>query len=228
MKIAILCLYYDVMNLYGDTGNLKVITHHLDDLNIKYNVDKLTFDDSIDFSKYDLILLGSGKENDRELILKDLEKYKNDINNVIKHGTFFLVTGNSLGIFGKKLYGKKALGIFDFEVCESTDRISKEVIIKNDFGKSIYGFMNNSDVLKNNRNYLFENEGVHVNNFYGTYVLGPILARNPDFLKYFMNELVMSKDKNYEIGELDTSLEEKAYFEFIEFKKTKKFNSKKS
>lgn len=228
MKIDILCLYYDVMNLYGDTGNLKVITHHLDDLNIKYNIDKLTFDDDIDFSKYDLILLGSGKENDRELVLKDLEKYKKEINNAIKNGTFFLVTGNSLGIFGKKLYKKKALNIFDFEVCESTDRISQEVIIKNDFGKSIYGFMNNSDILKNKKNYLFENEGVHVNNFYGTYVLGPILARNPDFLKYFMKELILSKDKSYKMRQLDTSLEEKAYSEFIEFKKTKKFNSKKS
>ena len=38
MKINILCLYYDLMNLYGDTGNIKVLKYHLEELGIKYTV----------------------------------------------------------------------------------------------------------------------------------------------------------------------------------------------
>ena len=86
--------------------------------------------------------------------------------------------------------------------------------------------MNHEDIIENNKNYLFKDEGVHVNNFYGTYVLGPILARNTDFLNHFLTELIKYKDPKFKIKKLNTKLDEKAYKEFIEFKKTKKFNSK--
>lgn len=227
MKINILCLYYDLMNLYGDTGNVKVIKHHLDKLNISYNIDYLSIDDKINFSNYDLILIGSGTEDNRMIALKHLSKYKKDIQNAIDNNKFFLVTGNSLGMFGKELYGEKALGLFDFNVSESIERISEEVILENDLCLPIYGFMNHSDIITDHDNYLFNKEGVLKNNFYGTYTLGPILSRNPEFLKYFLEKLISFKDSNF-VCKFDLSLEEKAYKEFIEFKKTKVFNSRKA
>ena len=41
-------------------------------------------------------------------------------------------------------------------------------------------------------------------------------------------KLVLSKDKKFKFKKLNLSLEEKAYNEFIEFKKTKVFNSRKA
>ena len=226
MKINILCLYYDLMNLYGDTGNVRVIKHHLDKLKIDYNIDYLSINDKLDFSKYDLILISDSTENNRVVCLQHLSKYKDELNKAIKDNKFFLVTGNALGMFGKKLYNKPALDIFNFSVIESKDRISEEVILENNITKPIYGFMNHSDeMIDNKEKSLFNNEGIKNNNFYGTYTLGPILSRNPEFLKYFLEEFIHSKDKNFKV-ELDLSLENDAYNEFIEFKKTKVFNSK--
>ena len=56
---------------------------------------------------------------------------------------------------------------------------------------------------------LFDSEGVYYKNFFGTHVLGPILVRNPLFLKYFMNKLTNKKLK------YDLKLEQLAYNTFI-------------
>lgn len=228
MKINILCLYHDIMNLYGDTGNIKVLKYHLEEQNITPNIDYLSIDDKIDFKKYDLVLIGAGTETNREICLNHLIKYKKDIKQEIENNKFFLITGNAISMFGKTLYNEKALGIFDFETKESKERISKEVILENDITKPIYGFMNHQDEITNNNNPLFKKEGIHYKNFYGTHTLGPILSRNPEFLEYFIKELITKKDNKFKIKELDTKLNKQAYDEFIEFKKTKVFNSKKS
>lgn len=228
MKINILCLYYDLMNLYGDTGNIKVLKYHLDELRIKYNIEYLSIDDKINFSKYDLILMGAGTEENRLICLNHLMKYKKDIKKAIDNNIFFLITGNATSMFGKKLYNKDALNIFDLTTTESKERISKEVILENDICAPIYGFMNHSDEITNNETTLFESEGIHYKNFYATHIVGPILSRNPEFLEYFLKELLTSKDKKYKMKELNLSLEKDAYNEFIEFKKTKVFNSRKA
>ena len=126
-------------------------------------------------------------------------------------------------MFGKTLNNKEALNIFNYETVTEKERISKEIILKNKFGKDIYGFLNHEDKTNNKENFLFENEGIKYTNFYGTYVLGPILSRNPDFLKYFLKKLT-----NNDKIKINTKLNDKAYKEFIEFKKTKVFNSHKA
>ena len=228
MKINILCLYYDLMNLYGDTGNIKVLKYHLEELGIKYNIDYKSIDDKLDFTKYDLTLIGASTEENRFICLKHLLKYQKDIISSINNNKFFLITGNAISMFGKSLYNKKALNVFDFETKKSKERISEEVILENNICSPIYGFMNHQDIIKNNKNHLFNEEGIKYKNFYGTQVLGPILSRNPEFLEYFLKELIKSKDKNFKLKKLNTDLNKKAYDEFIEFKKTKVFNSHKA
>ena len=74
MKMNILCLYSDIMNLYGDTGNVKVIKYHLDKQGIKYNIDYKSIDDTLDIKKYDLIITSQGTEEKRRMFLKHLLK----------------------------------------------------------------------------------------------------------------------------------------------------------
>ena len=226
MKINILCLYNDIMNLYGDNGNIKVIKYHLDELKIKYKIDYLTIDDEIDFSKYDLVTIGSGTEQNRLICLNHLLKYKKEIKKEIENNKFFLITGNALALFGKAINNQKALNIFDFSI-EETERTSKEIITKYDNINDIYGFINHQDRIIDNKN-IFKNNFIKHKNFYGTYILGPLLARNPEFTESFINELIKFKDPKSKKQKLTLDLEQKAYDEYIEFKKTKVFNSHKS
>ena len=226
MKINILSLYSDILNLYGDTGNIKAINYHLNKLGIDHNIDYLSINDDLDFEKYDLIVIGSGTEYNRDIALDHLLKYKDKVKKAIEDNKFFLVTGNSLSLFGKSIYDKNALDIFNYITLE-TDRVSEEVILKNKFGKDIYGLINHQDKIENNEDKLFENDGILYKNFYGTTVIGPLLARNPEFLNYFLKRLIKSKDENFKV-ELNLDLDILAYDQYIEFKKTKVFNSRHS
>ena len=111
MKINILCLYSDIMNLYGDSFNYKILEYHLKEIDILCNITKLSINDNLDFTKYDVIFIGCGTEKYRELCLNHLLKYKDSLNKAINDNKFFLVTGNAISMFGKTLYDKEALGI---------------------------------------------------------------------------------------------------------------------
>ncbi len=217
MKIIIGYLYYDMMNLYGDSGNINVLEYHLKNQGINYEIKKLTNLDNIDFNKLDMIYIGSSTEENRKLCLEHLIKYKDDIKEFINSNKFILSTGNSLYMFGKN-----GLNIFDFNVIEK-NRIVKEVTTKCNFCKNdIYGFINTSDhITYGNVNNLFTNEGIIYNNFYGTYMIGPLLVRNYEFTTNFIKKLILSKDKNFKFKKFNFNLDKKAYNEYIEFKKNK-------
>lgn len=211
MKIAY--LYYDLLNLYGENGNIKAITNVLDYNKIKYKVIYLSLNDKLDFNKYDLVYIGSGTEENQKIALEHLLKYQDNIKEYIKNGGFMLATGNSLDLFGKKIKTKtkeyEALGIFNYEVTQD-ERVIKEVYIPAKiFDANILGFINNNSHISKIKNSLFEEEGIHSKNFYGTYIIGPILVRNPEFLKYFLTKLI-GKSCKY-----DLEIEQKAYQEFI-------------
>lgn len=197
MKIAY--LYYDFLNLYGESGNIKIISNILKYNKIKHEILYLSLDDELEFDKYDLVYIGSGTEDNLLIALKHLSKYKNDIKKYIDDNKFMLVTGNSVDMFGKKIEDNKALNIFDYEVSKGIRK--KEEVYHN----KILGFINNNSY----NNKYCDTDIIRHNNFYGTYILGPILVRNPHLVKQFLNNLTNKKLK------YDLKLETKAYNEFI-------------
>ena len=197
MKIAY--LYYDFLNLYGESGNIKIISNILKYNKIKHEILYLSLDDELEFDKYDLVYIGSGTEDNLLIALKHLSKYKNDIKKYIEDNKFMLVTGNSVDMFGKKIDDNKALNIFEYEVTKGKRKM-EEV-----YNNNILGFINNNSY---NSEYS-DTDIIKYNNFYGTYILGPILVRNPHLVKQFLNDLTNKKLK------YDLKLETKAYNEFI-------------
>ncbi len=197
MKIAY--LYYDFLNLYGESGNIKIISNILKYNKIKHEILYLSLDDKLEFDKYDLVYIGSGTEDNLLIALKHLSKYKNDIKKYIEDNKFMLVTGNSVDMFGKKIEDNKALNIFEYEVTKGKRKM-EEV-----YNNNILGFINNNSY---NSEYS-DTDIIKYNNFYGTYILGPILVRNPHLVKQFLNDLTNKKLK------YDLKLETKAYNEFI-------------
>lgn len=230
--IKIAHLYYDLMNLYGENGNVLCLKKYLENQNIAVSVDYLTKDDKIDFNKYDIYYIGSGNDENFLIALKDLEKYKDDLKKAIDN-SFFIVTGNALNLFGKKYYNKDVeinlLNILDYSVKENKKRLVGEQLYKtNLINQEIIGFENRSTYLiDNNEKNLFEsikgfgnkknekNEGIKHNNFYGTYLLGPLLIRNPYFTNYIVKEIC--KKYNIEHNETYNNFELKAYENYKTF-----------
>ena len=119
------------------------------------------------------------------------------------------------------------LDIFDYDSEQIDFRIVGEQVFQfNNLKDCLIGFQNRDSVLRNvNEPHLFEvtdgtgylpksnYEGIHKNNFYGTYLLGPILARNPHFTEYLVKEVLKSKNLSYK--KVHDKYETKAYQEYI-------------
>ncbi len=209
-------LYYDLLNLYGNDGNIKILEKKLNEIGAKVQIEYCTIGDIIAFDKYDLIYIGSGTENNLNLVLSDFMKYKEEVKKAIENNKLFLATGNSIDLFGKEITGKinrEGLNVFNYSSIY-VDRIKKDSVYNADFLKNpVLGYENHNFILKDNKNYLWENEGVKYKNFFGTYLEGPILVRNPEFLEFIISKLVMDKDKT---KKLNLDLEYKAYENFKE------------
>ena len=229
-KIKIAHLYYDLMNLYGESGNIMALEKGFEEQDMYTDIVKLTVGDRIDFTKYDIYYMGCGSEANQLIVIEDLLKYKNVIKEAIEDGKYFIFTGNSYELLGK--YIKKTngdiintLGIFDFYSKELDTRIQSEEILEFKTSKeTIIAFQNRQCVLNNKDNHLFEvinghgdnykshYEGLHYKNLFATYNLGPLLIRNPLFKNYIIKSFLEKKDILYKSI---STVDEKAYNEFI-------------
>lgn len=210
MEINILHLYYDLMNLYGESGNVKALMNAFSSQDINTNIDYLSIEDEIDFNKYDLIYIGSSTEENQMVALNDIMKYKDKLYKYINDNKFILCTGNSLELFGSKINDIDALKIFDYKSKYVDKRIVGDYINDTIFNK-IIAFQNRGSKLEDNDIPFIEKEiGVNYNNFYGTYLIGPLLVRNPNITEYFVKEIIKLKYKDFDFKDFDFSLEEEA------------------
>ena len=101
MKIKIAHLYYDLMNLYGENGNVRALKKYFEQENVECEIHFLTINDIINFNDFDLYYIGMGSEKSQELVIEDLKKYKKEIKEAINNNKYFIMTGNAYEMFGK-------------------------------------------------------------------------------------------------------------------------------
>lgn len=208
MECKLLYLYDDLMNLYGENGNIRVLTRHLQDQGFSVTVDRRSLSDSLDFSGYALIYLGSGTESARNAALRHLVPYRDALQEAEQAGTILLFTGNAWEMLGASVTTGSGetipgLGLFAFTVTESSKkRITGDVIADCAFlPHPFVGFINKCSEAHGVACPLFQcrmgegnepgshAEGLHCGNVYGTHLIGPLLVRNPHFMQYLITQI---------------------------------------
>jgi CobQ-like glutamine amidotransferase family enzyme len=229
--IKIAHLYYDLMNLYGEAGNITALKAAFKKQGIKVTVENIPKGGKVDFNKFDIFYIGCGTENAQEIARKDILRYKEEIKKYIKKKTF-IATGNSYELFGESINNLECLGIFKFKSRTVRERIVGEQVNKTYVVKDpIVGFQNRGSINDNTENHLFEVlsgnannnkdkfEGIAKDNFYGTYTLGPLLIRNPHLTDKIVKDIC--EQNNFKYKEVLGTTDYLAYNEF-----TKLFNIK--
>lgn len=223
--IKIAHLYYDIMNLYGENGNVAALVKFIERQGIKAEVSKLSLEDAIDFKKYDLFYIGSGSEDDEMLVLSDLYTRRDAIEKAIENGKMFLVTGNAMELFGHKIRTVSGrtiafLGLLDYNSVEAKKRIIGEIFyefpeLDENCGRNIVGFKNcNSTIVNNEEVRPFgTQDNVQYKNFFGLMIEGPVLIRNPYFTDYLLERLFRNLGLTY--VQNDEYMEYKAYHEYV-------------
>ena len=225
MKFTIAHLYYDIANLYGEAGNVTVLSRYLQDQGVEVEVEKVSLKEEFEWDAYQFVYIGAMTENNLKIVLEDLKRYTNEIKDYLAKGGYVLATGNAFEMFGQYLdqIQESGLGIFTYKTKKLEKRLMSEVILEN--GQyDVVGFQNQISVVYNVEHPWFVGvkqgmgandehayEGICENHFYGSYVVGPLLARNPYLTKWFVKELLQFYGENHEFKEISYGLDEKAY-----------------
>ncbi len=219
MKVRILHIFEDVMNLYGEYANVAVLERYLKDLGHEVETDRLSLYENKDISGYDFYYMGSGTERKQKLALSELRKYAQELNKACQNGKTMLFTGNSFELLGAKLTdadGREydGLGMLDFVTTESKKRTVGDALAELN-GELLVGFINKCSKTTGIMNPLFTMrmgfgndksggaEGFVLNQCYGTHLTGPILVKNPAMLRLIAEKIV---------GKIDSSVR----YEFME------------
>lgn len=212
MKIKILHLYSDFLNLYGEYGNVRLLTKKLEEKDCEVVIDKKTVtDNDIDFADYDFIYCGAGTESKRSFALNHLKKFKESLKCAFENNKVMLFTGNSWEMLGKYIETADGsivdgLKLFDFTVKEQNiRRLTGDIKAKAEFIENeLIGFINKCSEVENvtsplftltmkPESFAFEQEGIHEKNLFGTQVVGPVLVKNPTFCEYIAELIIKNK-----------------------------------
>lgn len=231
MKIKILHLYPNLMNLYGEYANVEVLKKHLSDLGIDVELDKKdTVSEASAICGYDFIYIGSGTERSQLYALQDIMTKKDEFDAAAANGTVMLFTGSAFELLGNKItYADgescEALGIGNFTAKQQDKkRITGDCYFSCKLLSSpVVGFINKCSSISGITEALFDvkmgfgndeaaqTEGFKKHNVFGTYVTGPLLVKNPEFMNYIERLICQQKDKGFEFEPISYPYEQKAY-----------------
>ena len=71
MELNICHLYPDILNLYGDRGNIITMKRRLEGRGIKVNIDECSIGQPLNADKYDIFFIGGGQDFEQEVLLSD-------------------------------------------------------------------------------------------------------------------------------------------------------------
>ena len=127
-SIKILYLYPDMLELYGDYGNIQVLKYRIESRGYKAIIDRYSIGDATpDFNNYDIVFAGGGADNEQSILAEDLVKYKENIKEAVNNGVFFLLICGAYQLFGKYYKGVEGniipgLEVFDYYTVANPDR----------------------------------------------------------------------------------------------------------
>ena len=234
MKLNICHLYPDVLNLYGDTGNILCLKKRLSWRGIDCEVTELPIGKSDDFTRFDLFFIGGGQDFEQEVLLRDLHggKAKEILAAVEDEKVVLCVCGGyqMMGQYYRLQDGRQLdfIGAIDLHTEGSESRLIGNYMFRcgeNSGGSLVVGFENHSGktylgegtsplgrVLSGcGNNGEDESEGVRYKNVFGTYCHGPMLPKNPEFTDLLLETALSRRWPEAVLPPLDDSLELSAH-----------------
>lgn len=205
-ELKILHLFPQLLSLYGEYGNVAVLKNTLENQGHCVVVDHYETGEP-ELTGYDFIYVGSGTEANLQEAAKRLQPYAELIRKSIQDGQIWLATGNAMSLFGSEIRYRDAVytavNAFHYSTSIDASRFMGDVLTADAFGAPFVGYVNTSCVYRGINDSLLEfhlgnklgnnkqdaKDGIHVNHFYGTQLIGPVLTKNPHFLQHLCKEV---------------------------------------
>ena len=215
MIINICHLYGNLLNTYGDVGNVMALKYFAQKKGHEVNIEVVSLNDEFDYKKYDFVFFGGGQDYEQSIVEKDLENKKENIKKYIENDGLFLAICGGYQLMGQYYYDAydnkiEGLKIFDYYTKNqvNSNRFVGNIEIKdNENGQIYHGFENHGGVtfLKNIENAFAsvidgngnngedKTEGFRYKNTFASYLHGPLLARNENLVNTFLEIIENNK-----------------------------------
>lgn len=222
--IKVCWMYHDIMDLYGDKGNMLTLKRRCLDRNIGFDLHTCGIGEKDDLSSYDLVFLGGGADKEQISLIPDLLKRKANIQMAIDEKTFFLLICGGYQLFGQYYIaadGEKIEGLkfnsYYTDTGKAKSRCIGNIVIDaklDDIETKIVGFENHGGqtlhvekplgkVLAGYGNAFDAGyEGYYDGRMLGTYLHGPLLPKNPDVADFVIMKAIQKKHPDFTFGDL--------------------------
>lgn len=223
LTITIGYLYGDLMNIYGDTGNIIALKKRAEWRGIEVIVKNFSTGNILKKGDADLFFFGGGQDQQQELVAKDLQKKAKVLKAEIERGIPLLsICGGYqlLGEYYKSHKGPKlqGVGLFPAYTNASYDRMIGNIVIDSmlgnlvgfenhsgktylkkgalPFGMVLKGFGNNGEdesLGKSLYGKPYKTEGCIYKNAIGCYMHGSLLPKNPKLADWLLQKALELK-----------------------------------
>lgn len=225
MKLTIGHLYPELLNLYGDRGNIQCMMKRSLWRGIEAETIAFGLEDSIDFSKLDIVLLGGGSDREQRIVCSRLRDIRENFHHYVEDGGSVLAVCGGYQLLGHYYKTEEdtleGLSLVDLYTEQGSPRLIDNIVLENpDFTLPIVGFENHGG-----RTYIGDNkpfgkvvyghgnngedgqEGVLYKNVVGTYLHGPLLPKNPHICDYLLSNALERKYGKGALEPLDDTQE---------------------
>ncbi len=226
MRLVIGHLYPDLLNLYGDRGNIQCLKKRCEWRGIDAQVREFELTDAIDFSSLDIVLLGGGSDREQMLVCDRLREIRKDFHAYVEDGgSVIAVCGGYqlLGHYYDTDNGKiEGLSLVDLYTKQGDPRLISNIVLESEeFSYPIVGFENHGGrtfigkkmrplgkvKYGNGNNAQDGTEGILYKNIVGTYLHGPLLPKNPHICDYLIANALDRKYGKKDLAPLDDKQE---------------------
>ncbi len=203
-------LYGNLLNTYGDNGNLLVLDYYAKQQNLTLNIQIISIDQTFDPNQFDFVFFGGGQDFEQLIVSKDIQQKKETLIQYIEqNGVMLAICGGYqlLGEYYMNAQNEKIMGIHalpHYTINQENNRFIGDAKIQTElFSEPLIGFENHGGktylgtqqkplgtVLEGyGNNGEDQTEGSIYKNTYCTYYHGPVLAKNEHFAKYLLEEI---------------------------------------
>ena len=219
-------LYPELLNLYGDSGNILCLRRRMEWRGITPDVMEVHVDDTPSFSGVDIAFIGGGSDREQRIVCDKLLTEQAEIRAFVEDGGVlaavcggYQLLGSSYLMADEKVEG---LSLVDLYTDHGDPRLIGNIVVESSISpQPIVGYENHAG-----RTHLGEGvtplgrvlyghgndgvtgyEGVLYKNVVGTYVHGPLLPKNPGVADYLIARAMERKYGTAELEPLDDTEE---------------------
>ena len=201
MELRVAHLYPDVMNIYGDRGNVIALRYRCEARGIAFSLTEVNIGDPLDVDEQDLILIGGGQDREQRRIADDLVARGAALRKAVDDGLPALAVCGGFQLFGHRYVDHEGgvipgISVFDLETRHPgpvADRSIGDIVIETENGE-VVGFENHGGrtylapaqqafgrvIRGSGNNHEDGTEGARRKNAIGTYLHGSLLPKNPE------------------------------------------------